>query len=163
DVGAVALEELVRLDREENIEIARRTAAPAGFAFTRKPDARAVLDARRNGYRERALLGDAAVAVTRGAGVVDRLAATLTGRARALDGEKALARAHLPLAGTGLAGGRARARACARTRARLAGDARRYANLRLLAGEGLGERDFHIVAEVGTAFARVALAAATAA
>ncbi len=45
-VGAVALEERMRGQREENIEIARRPAAHAGLAFAGEPDAGAVLDAR---------------------------------------------------------------------------------------------------------------------
>ena len=44
-VGAVALEELVRGQRQEDVEIARRAAANAGLAFAGKPDAGAVLDA----------------------------------------------------------------------------------------------------------------------
>ncbi len=46
DVGAVALEDAVRLHREEDIEIARRAAAHAGLAFAGQPDAGSVLDAR---------------------------------------------------------------------------------------------------------------------
>ena len=61
-VGAVALEEFMRPDREENIEIARRAAAQARLALVGQPDARAVLDAGRNIDRQRALLGDAALA-----------------------------------------------------------------------------------------------------
>ena len=55
EIGAVALEEGVRLDRQENIEIAGRTAPQARLAFAREPDAGAVLDARRHIDGERAL------------------------------------------------------------------------------------------------------------
>ena len=55
EIGAVALEKAVRLQRQENVEIARRSAARACLAFARKPDARAVLDARRDIDRQRAL------------------------------------------------------------------------------------------------------------
>ena len=48
DVGAVALEDRVRLDRQENIEIAGAAAAHAGLALAGEPDARAVLDPRRD-------------------------------------------------------------------------------------------------------------------
>ena len=48
DVGAVALEELVRLDRQEDVEIAGRSAAQAGLALAGQPYLGAVLDARRN-------------------------------------------------------------------------------------------------------------------
>src|SRR5690606_13490710 len=39
EIGAFALKDGVRLDREENVEVARRTAAHAGLAFRREPDA----------------------------------------------------------------------------------------------------------------------------
>ena len=45
-IGAVALEELVRLDREEDVEVAGRPAPHAGLALAGEPDARPVLDAR---------------------------------------------------------------------------------------------------------------------
>src|SRR5690606_18907205 len=51
----------------------------------------------------------------------------------------------------------------AAARAGLAGDAGRHADLRLLAGEGLGERDLHVVAQVGATLAPVALTGAAAA
>ena len=49
-----------------------------------------------------------------------------------------------------------------RAGAGLAGDAGRHADLRGLAGEGFGERDLHVVAQVGAALAARALAAAAA-
>ena len=67
-VGAVALEERVRGDRQENIEIAGGSAAQARLAFAGKPDAGAVLDAARNIDRQRALAGDAAGAGAGGQG-----------------------------------------------------------------------------------------------
>src|SRR5205823_9278479 len=97
---AVALEKLVRLDREEDVEVTRRSAAQARLALAREPDARAVLDARRDVDRERALLGGAARAAAALAGVLNRLAAPLAARAGPLDGEEALARAHFALAAT---------------------------------------------------------------
>ena len=45
EVGAVALEERMRLDREEDVEIAGRAAAQARLALAGQADARAVLDA----------------------------------------------------------------------------------------------------------------------
>ena len=59
-VGAFALEEWMRANREEDIKIAGRSAANAGFAFTGEADAGAVLDARWNIHRQRAFAGDAA-------------------------------------------------------------------------------------------------------
>ena len=44
-VGAVALEEFVGRQRQENIEIARRSAADAGLALAGEANAGAVLDA----------------------------------------------------------------------------------------------------------------------
>ena len=48
EIGAVALEKLVRLDRQEDVEIAGRPAAKPGLAFIGKPDAGTILDAGRN-------------------------------------------------------------------------------------------------------------------
>src|SRR5919109_1267384 len=59
-IGAVALEERMRSEREENIEIAGRPAAHARFPFTGEANARAVLDTGRNVDRERALARDPA-------------------------------------------------------------------------------------------------------
>ncbi len=59
-IGAFALEERMRADRQENVEIAGRTAAHAGFAFAGEPDARAVLDAGRDVHRQRPLARDPA-------------------------------------------------------------------------------------------------------
>ena len=59
-VGAFALEERMRADRQEDVKIARRPAAYAGLALAGEPDAGAVLDTRRNIHRQRALASDAA-------------------------------------------------------------------------------------------------------
>ena len=59
-IGAVALEELVLRQRQENVEVARRAAADSGLALAGEPDAGAVLDAGRNVDRQRPLAGDAA-------------------------------------------------------------------------------------------------------
>src|SRR4051794_36326876 len=60
EVGGVALEEGVRLDREEDVEIARRPALQPGLALAGEADPGAVLDARRHVDGEGALAGDAA-------------------------------------------------------------------------------------------------------
>ena len=104
EIGAVALEDRVRLDGEENIEIAGRAAAHARLALAAEANARAVLDAGGNVDRQRALPGHAAGAGAFVARIVDRLPAAVTGRAGALDGEEALLRAHPPVAAAGLAG-----------------------------------------------------------
>ena len=55
-IVSVALEHRMRLDRDEDVEIARRPAIQARLAFARQADARAFLDARRNVDAERAFL-----------------------------------------------------------------------------------------------------------
>ena len=56
-VVAVAGEERVRLDADGDVDIARRTAEPAGIAPAGHPQARAVGDARRHGHGHRDTLG----------------------------------------------------------------------------------------------------------
>ena len=94
----------MRLDREEDVEVARRAAAHARLALAGEADARAVLDAGGDVDRQRPLARHAARAGAVVARVVDRLAAALAGRAGALDGEEALLRAHAAMAAAGLAG-----------------------------------------------------------
>src|ERR1043166_2869114 len=120
-VGAVALEELVRADRQEDVEIARRPAAYAGLALAGKADAGAVLDAGRHVHRKRAFARDAARARAVRARIVDHLAAALAGHTRPLQREEALRVAHLALPAAGRAGLRPRAGLGARARAGLAG------------------------------------------
>src|SRR5262249_47324140 len=121
-IGTIALEECVRGKRQEDVEVARRAATRAGFAFSGKPDARAVLDARRNIDRQSPLARDAARSSTAGAGIVDHLAAALTVRAGPLESEKALGVADLALARAGRTGLRLRPSLGARPRAGLASD-----------------------------------------
>src|SRR6185437_13363347 len=85
-VRAVALEELMRREREENIEVTGRTAAHAGFAFAGKANARAVFHALRDVDRQRALARDPARAGAGRTGVLDHLAAALAARAGARAG-----------------------------------------------------------------------------
>jgi len=63
-VGAIALEELVAGQRQENVEIAWWTAADAGLALAGKPDAGAVFHALGNIDRQVALARDPARART---------------------------------------------------------------------------------------------------
>ena len=103
-VGAVALEERMRRERQKNIEVAGRPAPHPGLAFAGEPDAGAVLDARRDVDRERALARDAARARAGRARIVDHLAAALAGRAGALEREEALGMADAAGAGAVAAG-----------------------------------------------------------
>ena len=163
EVGAVALEELVRLDRQEDVEIAGRAAAQAGLALVGEADAGAVLDAGRDVDRQRLLLGDAALAGAFRAWILDGLAAAMALRAGALDREEALRGAHLAVAAAHRAGDRLGAGLGAGAGAFVAGDRSRHADLRGLAGIGLLQRDLHVVAQIGAALApagRAALAAA---
>ena len=59
-VGTVALKEGVRADRQENVEIAGRPAADAGFAFAGEANAGAVFDAGRDVDRQGPLARDPA-------------------------------------------------------------------------------------------------------
>ena len=153
----------MRLDREENVEVARRTAAHARLALAAEPDARAVLDAGGNIDRQRALARHAPGAGAFVARIVDRLAAAVTGRTGALDGEEALLRANAAVARAGLAGGGLRARPRAGARAGLADHRGRQLDRRGLAAERLLEGDLEIVAQVGAALAAAGLPAASAA
>src|SRR5262249_60932657 len=162
-VGAVALEELVRRQRQEDVEIAVRPAAHAGLAFTGEPDAGAVLDARRHVDRERALARHAAGPGAVRARIVDHLAAALAGDAGALQGEEALGMPYLAGAAAGRAGLRLGAGLGARAGAGLAGHGGRDADLRGLAAERFLERDLHVVAQIRAALAPAAATPAAAA
>src|SRR5690606_21644819 len=104
DVRPVALEERVRLDGEEDVEIAGRTAAQARLAVADEAHFGPVLDTGRDVDRERPLARDAPRARAGRARIVDHLAAADARRAGPLDGEEALAGAHLADAAAGRAG-----------------------------------------------------------
>src|SRR5690606_6421601 len=87
------LEHRVRLDVDEDVEIARRRAVGAGFALAVEADARAVVDARGNLDLERLDLVHPALAAALAARLLDDLAAAVTVRAWPLDHEQALLRA----------------------------------------------------------------------
>src|SRR5262245_47252442 len=135
-IGPFALEERMGAEREENIEVARRTAADASLAFAGEPDAGAVLDAGRNVHGQRALARHPPRTGAGRAGIADHLAAPLAVRAGALQREEALRVQDASLAagaGTGLGSG---AGLRARARAGLAGHRGRDANVRGLSGLG---------------------------
>src|ERR1700749_3509931 len=141
----------MRLDGEENIEVASRAAAHSRFALAGQANACAVLDAGRDVDRERALSRHAAGAGALVAWVRDRLAAAMAGGAGALDGEKALLCANASMSAAGLAGHglRTGARPCAC--AGFAGYRSRHADRSRLAVKRLLERDLEIIAKVGAA------------
>ena len=96
--GALALEDRVPGDVDEDVEIARRPAAHARLALARQADARAFVDAGGNVDRERLALVDAPLAPAGRAGIGDRLADAAALRAGLLDHEEALLRADLAAA-----------------------------------------------------------------
>src|SRR5262252_5186854 len=152
-VGAVAVEEAVPADRQEDVEIAGRPAARARLAFVGEPDAGAVLDALRDVDRQRAVALHPARASAGRARIIDHLAAPVAGRAGALEGEEALRLPDLAVAAAGRAGLRLGAALGAAAGADLAGDRGGNADLRGLALERLLEADLHAVADVGAALA----------
>src|SRR5271154_388216 len=148
EVGAVALEERMRLDGEKNVKVAGRPAPHSRLALAGETNAGAVLDAGGNIDRERALPGPAAGAGAFVARIFDRLPAAVTGGAGAFDGEEALLRAHPPMAAAGLAGYRLGAGAGAGAGAGFAGHRSRHSDRGGLAAKRLFERDLEIVAQV---------------
>src|SRR6202011_4580479 len=103
-IGAVALKERMRREREKNIEVAGRPAPHPGLAFAREPDAGAVLDAGRDVDRQHALARDPPGPGAGGARTVDHLAAALAGRAGPLQCEEALGMADAAGTGAGRTG-----------------------------------------------------------
>src|SRR5262249_19609704 len=89
-IGTVALKELVRGERQENVEIAGGAATDAGLAFAGEPDPGAVLDALRNIYGEGSVARHASRTHAGRARVLDHLPASLTGGTSPLQGEETL-------------------------------------------------------------------------
>src|SRR5947209_2843342 len=106
DVGAVALEDRVGRDADENVEVAWRGAVHPGFALAGEADAGAVLDPGRDIDRQCLLAADAALATAALARFLDDLSRALAGGAGALDREEALLRAHPSVALAGAASDR---------------------------------------------------------
>src|SRR5215467_1292964 len=152
-ISAIPLEKFMGCDFQKDIEIARRTAAQPGFALTRKADAGPILYTGRNIDRERALARDAPAAATDLARIVYDLSAAMAGWARALEREKTLRVPDLAGAAAGRTGFWFRSGLGAAPRAGLAGDRRRNADLGGFARKSLLKANFHVVAQVGSAFA----------
>src|SRR6516225_7979191 len=152
-VGAFALEERMRADRQEYVKIAGRPAAHAGFAFAGEPDAGAVLDPRRNIHRQRAFAGHPPGAGAGCAWRIDRLAAAVTIRAGAFEREKALGVTHPAVATAHRTGLRLGAGLGTGAGTGFAGHRGWNADLRCLAVEGFLERNLHVVTQIGAALA----------
>ena len=138
----------MRLHREEDVEIAARTAALAGVALAGEADARAIVDAGRDADFQGALAPQLPVAVTGLARVQHQPAGAAAARAGALDGEEALAGPHPPSAAAAGAGGGAGARGAAGAAAVFAGERGRDLHLHLGAGVSLLQGDLEVVAQV---------------
>src|SRR5690606_4809261 len=147
-VEPVALEQLVRAHRDEDVEVAPRPPASARVAFTGQPDARAVVDAGRNADLQPPLAPHLAHSAAVFAGIQHELPGAAATGAGALDGEEALRRPHTSLPTAAAAGRGTGAGARARAGTGLAGHRRGDDDLHLGAGVGLLEADLEIVAQV---------------
>src|SRR5204863_8783288 len=127
--------------RQKNIKVARRTTADAGLALAGLTNVRAVLDARREIDRKRALARHLPRARAGRAWILDHLAAALTNRTGALEREEAaLGVADTALTVAVLAGLRLGAGLGTAAGAGLAGHRSRQPHLRGLAGVGVFQR-----------------------
>ncbi len=137
---------------EEDVEIARRCATRAGLALAPASLIR-VPSSIPGGILTSSVrsLVDPTLSTTCAARRFDALAGTVAARAGPLDNEEALLGAHLAVAGAGRAGLDAGARLGAAAVAHVALRRDLDGDRRLLAVEGLLERHFHVVAQVGAA------------
>src|SRR5258706_3499791 len=150
-VVAVALEHLVRLDADLDIEVARRAAVHARFAFSRQPDPLALVDALRDVDFEHLVLLDPPFAVAGQTRIGDHLAGAMAGRTRLLNRKKSLRHAHRAGAVAGAARLGTRAGLGTAAMAGLAVVPRRHANVGRESSGRLFERDLHVVAQIGAA------------
>src|SRR5262245_6705571 len=122
-------------EREEKVEIAGRSTAHARLALAREPDAGAILDARGDVDRKRALARHPPGARAGRAGIIDDLAAALASRTSPLEREETLGVTDASLAAAGRTSLGFGAGLGARARAALARNRGRDANLGGLAGD----------------------------
>jgi hypothetical protein len=151
EMGAVAPEELVVRDPEDDVEVAGGATLGSPLALAGDPELGAVVDAGGNLDLERALGLDLALAVARLALLGDDAPGAAAVAARAGDAEEALLERDLPRASAGGAGGRPGAGSGPRARAGLAGLTPGDADLGLRSERRLLERDLEVVAEIGAA------------
>ena len=160
-VVAITLKDLVRLDPDLDVQVARRAAVGAGLAVASRADAHAFVDTSRNLDFERLVLLDAALAVTGHARLGDHLAHAAAGRAGLLDAEETLTHGDRTRAVATAAHLRAGAGLGAGAVAGVAGFVGRNANLRFFASGAVLERDLHRVRQVIAAKHLLPTAAAT--
>src|SRR5208283_3297983 len=89
-VIAIALEELVRLDREHDVQIAGGSAEATGIALALIADARSLFDSCRNADVDHVLALDATISAAHAAGIRDHRACASACVAGPGNGEKAL-------------------------------------------------------------------------
>lgn len=166
DVGALPLEEFMRLDEDIDVEVAVAAAVRARLAMARYAQARALVDALRDRDLDGVRLARLARAVAMGARGLDdlaRAAAAAAGRLVHHAAERrvvhGLAHAGAVAVGAGLLA-RAGRRACAVAMGALR--RARDGELDLLAERRLLEGNLEVVAQVGAALRHGALAAAAA-
>ena len=155
-IGTLAVEERMCADREKNVEIPGRSAAHARLAFARESYAGAILDARGDVDRERAVARHPPGARAGWAGVVDDLSATLAGGTGPLEREETLGVTDASVAAAGWTSLGFGAGLGAGAGASLAGHRGGEAYLGGLAEIGLLQADFHVVAQIGAALAPAA-------
>src|SRR5690625_611800 len=148
EVGAFVLEEAMRGDVQDDVEVTGRAAALAGLALAGEANARTVFHACRNVDLKGLLSMHASGTVTALAGRFDDLALAPAPGTGAFDGKEPLLHAHAASTLTGRAADRMRARLGAAATTAFAADPGRDANLRLLAVVGFVQGDIHVVAEV---------------
>src|SRR5262245_7768627 len=149
-------------EREENVEIAGRSTAHARLALAREPDAGAILDARGDVDRKRALARHPPGARAGRAGIIDDLAAALASRTSPLEREETLGVTDASLAAAGRTSLGFGAGLGARAGTALAGHRGRDAHLGSLAAIGFLQSDFHVVAQIGASLAPAAASTASA-
>src|SRR5262249_25581661 len=105
----VTLKDRMPLHMEEDVEVARRCAAPTGLTLARDADAGTFVDAGWDLHFQRLFAVDAALAPAIGARLGDHLTCAVAGRASALDHEETLLCPDLTAAAAGAAGAGRRA------------------------------------------------------
>src|SRR5687767_15387582 len=139
-----------------------RCAARRGFTLAGETERLAVVDARRDGDRERRGFGLRAATAAVFARFFDHLAGAAAMRARGLDHEETLRVDDLAFTATGAARFDLAAGRCARARARRAEDLARDFDFFGGAPNGFGEREAEVDAQVRTARLATTTARATA-
>ena len=147
-IVAIALENIVRLDANLNVQIARRATIDPRLAIAAAANAHAAVDTGGNFHLQRFLLLDLALAMAAGAGLGDDLARAPAVRAGLLHAEKALAHLHRAIAAAGAAGFGLGAGFGTAAVAGVAGVPAGDANFGRFALGRLFQRDFHGVRQV---------------